>query len=61
LQQLIKVVCPEGGNVLDPFGGSGSTAVAAEGIGRHAVCIERDPTHCATARRRLDGVQQSFL
>jgi len=61
LQELIKVVCPPGGIVLDPFGGSGSTAVAAEGIGRSAICIERDPTHCETARRRLQSVQPSIF
>ena len=61
LQQLIKVVCPLGGTVLDPFGGSGSTAVAAEGIGRHAICIERDKQHCATAEKRLASVQQTLF
>jgi DNA modification methylase len=31
--------------VLDPFGGSGSTLIAAERTGRHARLIEFDPTY----------------
>lgn len=53
MEQLIRVVCPPSGVVLDPFGGSGSTAVAAQNLGRNAICIERDAAHVETARRRL--------
>lgn len=53
MEQLIRVVCPPCGVVLDPFGGSGSTAVAAKNLGRAAICIERDAAHVETARRRL--------
>lgn len=31
--------------VLDPFGGSGTTAIAAEQTGRRWLCIERDPAY----------------
>ena len=53
IEQLIRVVCPPGGVVLDPFAGSGSTAVAAQKLGRSAICIERDAVHVEVARRRL--------
>ena len=33
--------CPTGGCVLDPFGGSGTTAVVAQRHGRDAVLIDR--------------------
>ncbi|HWI05786.1 MAG TPA: site-specific DNA-methyltransferase [Acidimicrobiales bacterium] len=53
IEQLIRVVCPPGGVVLDPFGGSGTTAVAAHNVGRDAILIERDPAHVATAWERI--------
>ena len=38
--------------VLDPFGGSGSTLIAAEKTGRCARLIEFDPLYCDTIVRR---------
>jgi DNA modification methylase len=35
-----------GENVLDLFGGSGSTLIAAEQAGRHAYLMELDPAYC---------------
>jgi DNA modification methylase len=35
-----------GENVLDLFGGSGSTLIAAEQTGRKAFLIELDPLYC---------------
>jgi DNA modification methylase len=36
----------EGENVLDLFGGSGSTLIAAQQTGRHAYLMELDPLYC---------------
>jgi DNA modification methylase len=39
--------------VLDPFSGSGTTALAARELGRHYICIEREGGHIRTTRNRL--------
>ena len=53
LKPLIRTYCPEGGLVLDPFAGSGSTLVAARDLGCRYLGIELDPLHVATAQKRL--------
>jgi len=37
---LIRAGCPQGGTVLDPFAGSGTTGVVAEILGRNSILIE---------------------
>jgi len=44
---------PEGALVLDPFTGSGSTAIACLRTGRRFVGIEKDPAHYQTALERI--------
>lgn len=40
--------------VLDQFGGSGTTLIAAQQTGRHARLIEYDPFYCDTIIRRWE-------
>jgi DNA modification methylase len=49
----IKAGCPKGGMVLDPFGGSGTTALVADRLQRNAILIELNPEYAAMAERRL--------
>jgi len=44
--------CPQGGTVLDPFGGSGTTGEVAEVNGRNSVLIELNPQYVELAKRR---------
>jgi DNA modification methylase len=45
-----------GGLILDAFGGSGTTAIAAERTGRTAALIELDPRYVDVALRRFCDV-----
>jgi len=60
LQRIIEIGSPEGGLVLDFFGGSGTTAVAAEYSGRRwLICdIGRYAVH--VARKRLISAQRDL-
>jgi DNA modification methylase len=52
----------EGGTVLDPFTGSGTTGVAAVNLGMNFIGIERNPEYVAIARRRIaDAAAQPRL
>jgi site-specific DNA-methyltransferase (adenine-specific) len=53
IERMIKASCPPGGVVLDPFMGSGTTALAAQRLGRHYAGFELNPAYCATIAARL--------
>jgi site-specific DNA-methyltransferase (adenine-specific) len=56
MRYLCKMVTPDGGVVLDPFAGSGTTGVAALFEKFGFVGIERDPSYHQIAEKRLKGV-----
>ena len=53
LMRALVRCCPPGGLVLDPFGGSGTTAQAAIAEGRRAVLVEQEADYAGVIRRRL--------
>ena len=55
IEPCLKAGCPEGGTVLDPFGGAGTTGLVADRLGRDAILIELNPEYAEIARKRLSG------
>lgn len=53
VETCIMAGCPEGGTVLDPFGGSGTVGLVADRLGRDAILIELNPAYCEMARKRI--------
>lgn len=53
MRHYVALVTPPGGLVLDPFAGTGSTGLAALGLGLDALLIEREPSYVADIERRL--------
>lgn len=58
IAKLILASSKEGDLVLDPFLGSGTTAVVAKKLGRHFIGIEQDPTYCIWAQKRLEDAER---
>ena len=59
MAKLILASCPKGGTVLDPFLGSGSSAVTAKKLGRHFVGIEQTPRYCVWCEKRLELAERN--
>ncbi|PSN17378.1 site-specific DNA-methyltransferase [filamentous cyanobacterium CCP5] len=59
IAKLVLASSRPGDLVLDPFLGSGTTAVVAKKLGRRYVGIEIDQTYCCLARKRLDLAEQN--
>jgi site-specific DNA-methyltransferase (adenine-specific) len=55
IEPCILAGCPEGGTVLDPFGGSGTTALVALRNNRNAVLCELNPGYVEMAHARIAG------
>lgn len=55
VEPCIKAGCPEGGTVLDPFGGAGTTGLVADRLKRDAILIELNPEYAEMARARIAG------
>jgi DNA modification methylase len=53
IEPCILAGCPEGGTVLDPFGGAGTTGLVADRRHRNAILIELNPEYVEMARRRI--------
>jgi len=59
VQEVIKLLTNENAVVLDPFLGSGTTAVVAKRLNRKYIGIEIQQEYVENAKQRLDAVQHS--
>jgi site-specific DNA-methyltransferase (adenine-specific) len=57
MEYLVKLITPPGGTVLDPFMGSGSTGMAAVGLGFNFIGMELDEEYCNIAKLRIEHSQ----
>lgn len=60
MEYLVKLTAtPTGGNVLDPFMGSGTTGIACKKQGRDFIGIEMDEEYIEIAKARINGVSST--
>lgn len=60
-ERCILAGCPDGGTVLDPFTGSGTTGVVAVRNGRSFVGVELNAAYADMARKRITGEAPLFV
>jgi len=61
IEPCILAGCPIGGTVLDPFGGSGTTAQVAIENGRNAILCELNPEYIKLIKKRIAETQPLLL
>lgn len=61
MQALIELASQPGQIVLDPFSGSGTTAIAASLLGRRFIAIEREPGYVEETLKRLENERPSLI
>lgn len=60
MRWLVRLVSPEGGLVLDPFTGSGTTGMACVEARRHFIGCEKEADYVEIARARIRSVAPMF-
>ena len=53
IERIIPLVCPENGIVLDPYMGSGSTAIASVNTNKNFIGFELNSDYCDLANHRI--------
>lgn len=59
-RQIVEILTPENGLVLDPYMGSGSTLAAAKLAGRQAIGVETEERYCEISAQRLSQCVLDF-
>lgn len=60
VEPCVLAGCPVGGVVLDPFGGSGTTAGVAVAHGRNAILCELNPEYGELVQGRVDSIVKGY-
>ncbi len=55
IEAMLRNSCPPGGLVYDPFGGSGSTLIAAHRLRMRCYCCELDPRYATSILNRWEA------
>ena len=61
LERLLLMSTDEGDVVLDPFVGTGTTAIAAKSLGRNFIGIDIDPKYVEIAREKLEKTEPTIV
>lgn len=61
IERLLLMSSDEGDIILDPFIGTGTTAVAAKKLGRRFIGIDIDPKYVEIANRKLEKVKPTTI
>lgn len=61
IEPCVLAGCPKDGTILDPFGGSGTTAEVAIENGRNALLIELNPEYIELAKTRISNTQTNLF
>jgi len=59
-RRLIKMFSFYGENILDPFGGSGTTSLAAKNLDRNSACFEINPEFIPILREKIGATQHDI-
>ena len=59
MEWLVTLITPEGGTILDPFAGTGTTLQAATNKGFHPIGIKADADYIQLINQRMEGGEQS--
>jgi len=61
IEPCVLAGCKEGGTILDPFGGAGTTGLVAHKHNRNAILIELNPKYIDIAKKRFEKIFGSLL
>jgi site-specific DNA-methyltransferase (adenine-specific) len=61
IKKIIKVLSNKNDVIIDPFLGSGTTAVACKSLGRRYIGIEISPKYCEIAKARVNATPEPLF